>query len=159
MVQFWQNSMYDSAPKYPTWHPDSLQSRERKDDLHKCATNPKKLKLIRPLMKDLPPKPSPAEVSLEGDIRNVHSPTSASDAVSLMAASRFGLDSPLTSDHLVGLTHPEEFWTDDQNARFDAFAGPTQQTLYGWTSPAGPQYVAPESSTKTQRQQSEDERQ
>lgn len=142
MVQFWQDTTFQSEPKYPHWHPGSTRSHEQKDDLQKCLTNPKKLNLIKPLMKALPPKHTEMR-GFEGD-----GPRNASDAVSLMAASRFGLESPLTSDHLVGLTHPEEFGPGDDDVRFDAFGGPSQQTVYGWTSPAGPRYVAPVTSKK-----------
>merc|ERR1712216_608125 len=151
MVQFYQNTVFDSEPKYPHWHPHSTRSLEQKEDLHKCLNNPKKLKLIKPLLKPKPASdhPSPTGQAQRGGAgRDVYSPTSHSDAVSLMAGSRVGLETPLTSDHLVGLFHPEEFGPQDDSVRFDAFGGPTQQTLYGWTSPAGPKYVVPETVKK-----------
>lgn len=157
MVQFWQDTMYESEPKYPRYHPHSKRSLEEQKQLHKCATNKKKLKLIKPLFPpkkmELPPS-SPEAMQHAGDVYKGQSPTSLTDAAGLMASSRFGLESPFTSDRLVGLTHPKEFGPMDDAAQYEAYGG--SQTLPGWSSPASSRYAVPTQINKSERGEEDD---
>lgn len=137
MVQFYQDTTFQSEPKYPHWHPGSVKSIERKTDLHRCSKKNTK-RMFKPLV---PPPVSRTVTPLRGG--DVYSPTHHSDAVSLTGSgSGFGLETSPSPhvEHMVGLLHPESFGPLDDGARTDAYGGERQQSLYGWTTSAGPKF-------------------
>lgn len=152
MVQFYQNTMYQSDPKYPKWHPDSKRSNEKKDEMVRCAGKSTS-HIFKPLV--APQARSPQWSTREargfafheGHAYTPASPANQSDSISLIAGSGFGSDippSPVLADHLIGLDHPQSFQEMDSSMRQEAYGGEKQQSLYGWSTPAGPRFGSPE---------------
>lgn len=153
MVKFYQDTVFQADPNYPNWHPDSKRTHAEQEKLRKAIHKKRNRNALKPLIQPKHPDPEAGtwtdamrmaeeqRLAAEPTTPEMLSPTS--DAAGLMAASRFNLETPKTADHVLGLAHPSEFGPLDDAARLEAYGGAQQQSLYGWTTQAGPKYIPP----------------